>query len=451
MKNAAQLRDDARAIWQAGLEAVRSERLVRNVIHRQGDQLTICGHCLHALRLRRIAVVGAGKAGAGMAAGVEQSLGADLVREKVGGQVNVPADCLRPLAKIRLHAARPAGVNEPTAAGVEGAERILQLVGALTADDLCLVLISGGGSALLPAPRPPLTLEDKQAVTRFLMHRGATIEELNTVRKRLSRLKGGGLARCSQAGQLIALIISDIVGDPLDMIASGPTYPDRTTDQEALAVLKKYAAAPPDVPPKVLDFLAAAAQRNEAVPPFPDNVFNHVIGRNATALAAAAAEAGRRGYQVLSLGSDNRGEANAEGRQLAERCRSLRDDPQAVRPICLLSGGEPVVHLAKTDQPRKGGRNQQLVLAALQDLQDDGLQRIVLLSGGTDGEDGPTDAAGAWADADILLSARQQNLQMASYLAINDSYSFFQQAGGLLKTGPTHTNVMDLRVALVGE
>jgi glycerate-2-kinase len=168
-------------------------------------------------------------------------------------------------------------------------------------------------------------------------------------------------------------------------------------------------------------------------------------------LTAAADEANRRGYQVLSLGPDNCGEADQEGRQLAQRCRALRDDPQVTRPVCLLSGGEPIVHLAKTDKPRKGGRNQQLVLAGLDQLKDDGMDRIVLLSGGTDGEDGPTDVAGAWADADLLQTARQRNVAMEPYLANNDSYSFFERVGGHLKTGPTHTNVMDLRVALVGD
>jgi len=451
MKDARQLREDARSIWQAGVDAVRSERLVRNVICRESDELTICGHRFRVPALGRIVVVGAGKAGAGMAAAVEEALGEDVLKEKVSGWVNVPADCLRPLVNIQLHAARPAGVNEPTLDGVNGSEQILKIVGELTRQDLCLVLISGGGSALLPAPKPPLTLKDKQAVTRFLMHGGATIQELNTVRKRLSRIKGGGLARASRAGQLISLIISDIVGDPLDMIASGPTYPDPTTDDEALAVLKKFAAAPPDVPQRVLDFLDLAAQRCEPEPPFPDNVTNQIIGSNETALTASANEAGQRGYQVMSLGSENCGEANAEGRELAERCRALRDDPQARRPVCLLSGGEPIVHLARTDKPRKGGRNQQLVLAGLEELKDDGMERIVLLSGGTDGEDGPTDAAGAWADAGLLQTARQENVDMNPYLAINDSYSFFERVGGLLKTGPTHTNVMDLRVALVGD
>jgi glycerate-2-kinase len=451
MKDFPQLREDARAIWLAGVDAVRAERLVRNVVHLQGDELSVCGHRLRIPSFGQIAVVGGGKAGAGMATAVEEALGEDLLAQKVTGWVNVPADCVRPTQRIRLHAARPAGVNEPTLEGVEGTEKILNIVDQLTADDLCLVLISGGGSALLPAPKPPITLEHKHAVTRFLMHCGAAIHELNAVRKRLSRVKGGGLARASRAGQLLALIISDIVGDPLDMIASGPTYPDPTTDAQALAVLRKFNAKPPDVPQEVLDYLDHAAEQGAAPADFPDNVANHIIGSNADAVTAAATEAGRRGYRVVSLGSENCGDADEEGRELAERCRALRGDPQPAGPVCLLSGGEPVVRLAKTDRPRKGGRNQQLVLAGLDALKDDGMDRIVLLSGGTDGEDGPTDAAGALADAELLRMARRKKVEPGPYLEINDAYTFFEQVDGLLKTGPTHTNVMDLRVALVGD
>lgn len=449
MSHTHELRDDALAIWEAGVDAVRSEQLVSNVIRRDGDELEVCGNRFRLSDLGRILVVGAGKAGASMAAAVEQALGTDLVQEKVSGWVNIPADCLRPLARIHLHPGRPAGVNEPTIDGVYGSEQILEMVGELTARDLCLVLVSGGGSALLPAPKPPLSLEDKIATTRFLMLNGATIQELNTVRKRLSRIKGGGLARASGAGALISLIISDIVGDPLEMIASGPTVPDATTDKEALAILERFGAAPPDIPHQVFDFLQAACQSAQLQLPFPDNVSNNIIGTNETALCAAAREAVQRGYHVLLLGSNNAGEANAEGRNLATRCRSLRDGPRFIRPICVLSGGEPVVHLAPTEQPRKGGRNQQLVLAGLEQLKDDGMDRVVLLSGGTDGEDGPTDAAGAWADAEILQTVLQQQVDMRAYLEINDSYSFFKRVGGHLKTGPTHTNVMDVRVGLV--
>ena len=449
---AAQLSKHARAIWRAGVDAVDSERLVRDVFTLRDDVLTVCGHRFPLDQLGRIAVVGAGKAGAGMAAGVEAALSGELLHRDVTGWINVPADCVRPLRKIHLHAARPPGVNEPTEAGVVGSRKILEIVSELTPSDLCLVLISGGGSALLPAPKSPVTLQEKRAVTQFLMRSGATINELNTVRKRLSEIKGGGLARASNAGCLVSLIISDIVGDPLDLIASGPTYPNATTDADALAVLDKFAAQPPEIPQNILDMLKRQSDAMPLEADIPKHVFSHIIGNNATALRSAADRAERLGYRVVSLGSENCGEADAEGRELAERCRRLRDQREpGGQNICILSGGEPVVHLRQTDRPRKGGRNQQLVLAGLQELVGDGMQGISLLAGGTDGEDGPTDAAGAWADADVLEFARQKDLDAESYLAINDSYHYFEQVGSLLKTGPTHTNVMDLRVALIAE
>jgi hydroxypyruvate reductase len=234
------LRNDALMIWQAGVDAVRAERLVNDVVHRSVDELTICGSEYRLPELGRIAVVGAGKAGAGMAAAIEEVLGPDVVDRQVVGWVNVPADCVRTLRRVHLHAARPAGVNEPTEAGVFGALRILDIVSQLGHDDLCLVLLSGGGSALLPAPIPGISLADKQAVTRFLMLAGATISELNTVRKHLSRIKGGNLARAIRAGATETLIISDVVGDPLDVIASGPTVADTSTSSQALDVLRKF-------------------------------------------------------------------------------------------------------------------------------------------------------------------------------------------------------------------
>ena len=196
-----------------------------------------------------------------MAAAVEDALGEQVVRDQLVGWVNVPADCVRPLRKIHLHPGRPAGVNEPTAEGVAGTQQIIRIVSTLTADDLCLVLISGGGSALMPAPRPPVTLQDKQDVTRFLMAHGATIQELNTVRKRLSQIKGGGLACMSRAGATVGLIISDVVGDPLDVIASGPTHADTSTDASALAILRQFGAVPPLISPRVLACLQGTAGR----------------------------------------------------------------------------------------------------------------------------------------------------------------------------------------------
>lgn len=457
------LREQAQAIWEAGVAAVSSERLVRNVIHRDGRTLSICGHEWDTNSLERIIVLGVGKAGAGMAAAVEAALGEELTGLKVSGWVNVPADCVRPLRRIVLHAARPAGVNEPTEEGVFGTQRILELARSAGPNDLVLVLISGGGSALAPAPISGITLADKLAVTRFLMSSGASIQELNTVRKHLSSFKGGGLARAAVAARaVITLIISDVIGDPLDVIASGPTVEDTSTAADALAVLGQFGTQSPLVPVSVFESLQSVPRpsgsgSDRSRGPLPDgrgfvsNSRNIVIGNNATALEAAAAKAQELGFAVKSLGSNNAGEARFVGRELAELCRCIRDGQADVVPsVCVLSGGEPVVKLVPTDQPRKGGRNQEVALAALQHLWHDGLDRIAILSGGTDGEDGPTNAAGAVVDESLCQAALAKGLDPAEFLAINNSYPFFEQTGGLLLTGPTHTNVMDLRVAVVG-
>lgn len=441
------LRDDARAIWQAAVDAVDSARLVARVVVRDGADVEICGERFALADTGRIVVVGAGKAGAGMAAGLEAALGPDLVDQKVTGWVNVPADCVRPLRRIHLHAARPPARNEPTEAGVAGSARILELAASLQPRDVCLVLLSGGGSALLPAPAPGVTLQQKLDVTRLLMNSGATIEELNAVRSCLSRLKGGGLVRAMPAGRCRTLIISDVVGDPLHVIASGPTVPQTLDRSAARQILLRYAGSEDRIPPAVWACLRASEPATAAAP--GASVANHIIGNNRTALEAAAAEACRRGYALAALETDQRGVACEIGAALAARCLQLQAASAPGDAQCLLSGGEPVVHLAPTDQPRRGGRNQEVALAAVVRLWDAPSEGIVVLSGGTDGEDGPTDAAGALADAEVIRRARALGLDPRQHLAINNSYPFFEQAGGLIKTGPTHTNVMDVRVALV--
>ncbi|MBC7821790.1 MAG: glycerate-2-kinase family protein, partial [Planctomycetaceae bacterium] len=250
------LREQARAIWEAGVAAVASDRLVRNVVSCDSRTLSVCGESFAVGSLGGIIVLGTGKAGAGMASAIEAALGEELVDAKVTGWVNVPADCVRPLRRVVLHAARPAGVNEPTEEGVFGTQRILELAHNSGPNDVVLVLISGGGSALAPAPVPGISLADKQAVTRFLMRSGASIQELNTVRKHLSLFKGGGLARAtSHARAVITLIISDVIGDPLDVIASGPTVEDTSTVADALAVLERFGAQPPQVPESIFTVL----------------------------------------------------------------------------------------------------------------------------------------------------------------------------------------------------
>lgn len=438
------MRHDALQIWRAGLAAVDASRLVREFVRVDGRMLHLGDDILPLDAIDRIAVVGGGKAGAGMAAGLEAALGERLLAEKhVTGWLNVPADCVRPLKTIHLHAARPAGVNEPTAEGVAGTEEILRRAASLGPHDLCLCLISGGGSALMPAPLEGLELADKLAVTRFLSAAGAPIEALNTVRKQLSRVKGGGLARACRAGQLTALVLSDVLGDPLDIIASGPTVVDPATPADALAVLERFGARG-HVPAAVF----AALERVRKASPLPTcAVENFVIGNNATAVDAAGLEAERLGYShAMQSARSSEGLAEDVGRHLAGMALHMRRE---AGPDCLISGGEPVVRLAPSEIRGRGGRNQQLVLAALAELLPEHPAGVLLMSGGTDGEDGPTDAAGAWLDDEVLQAARRAQLDPASFLARNDAYSFFERMGTLLKTGPTHTNVCDLRVVLV--
>ncbi|HUY35121.1 MAG TPA: DUF4147 domain-containing protein [Pirellulales bacterium] len=452
-RTAAPLRDDALEIWRAGLSAVDSARLVRDTVRVEGNQLLVAGERWDLKRIGRIVVVGAGKAGAGMAAGLLEALGVGVVAEKqLTGWLNVPADCVRSTGPITLHPARAAGSNEPTAAGVAGAEQILRRVRSLRPDDLCVCLISGGASALLPAPVEGITLADKLAVTRHLSAAGADIVDLNTVRKHLSQVKGGGLARACRAGRLITLVISDVIGDPLDVIASGPTVADTTTAEQALAVLEKYGAREAGVAQAVFDHLERARQPVSGPaarsPENPDLVCaNVVIGNNATAVDAARKEAERRGYShAPHADGEPEGFAEDVGGRLAERALRMR---RSGGPDCLVSGGEPVVRLVSAQRRGRGGRNQQLALAALVAFEKQGCDGIALVAGGTDGEDGPTDAAGAMVNADILNAARRLKLDAADYLGRNDAYHFFEPLGGLLKTGPTHTNVCDVRVVVV--
>lgn len=452
-RTADQLREDALAIWWAGVDAVRSDRLIKENVRVEGDQLIVVDETFRLNAIRRIVVVGAGKAGAGMAAGLVEVLGEKLLQEKnVTGWINVPADCAEPLPCITLHAARPAGVNEPTVEGVFGGEKILDLVESLESSDLCICLLSGGGSALLPAPVPGISLKEKQIVTQFLSAAGANIEQLNRVRKQLSRIKGGGLARACRAGQMISLIISDVPGDSLETIASGPTVPDSTSPSNALSVLHQFTENRSQIPASIWNHLESADRAEEeaqAASAESTRCASHfIIGNNAVAVDAAGVEAERRGYSH-AMTSSRRPEPTAEGvgRHLADMAISMR---QQSGPDCLISGGEPVVKLAPAEIRGKGGRNQQLALAALccwrEGESGDG---IALLSGGTDGEDGPTDAAGTIVDAATLSAIDEKGLDPDDHLHRNDAYSLFAATKSLLITGPTHTNVCDIRVLVV--
>jgi hydroxypyruvate reductase/glycerate 2-kinase len=434
------LRDDALAIWQAGVAAARPEELVRDALADPALRAALASAA-------RILVVGTGKAGASMSAGVEEALPELL--DRLEGIVNVPAEGVRPLRRLRLHPARAAGTNQPTAEGVEGTRAIIGLLQSAGPADVALCLISGGGSALLPAPAEGLTLEDKQGVTRLLHECGATINEMNAVRKHLSASKGGRLAQAFRGREMFSLIISDVIGDPLDVIASGPTTADPTTFADALDVLHRHGLTN-RVPAGVLRHLqlGQVGRIPETLKALPANVHNRIIGNNSRSLAAAQAEAQKRGYRTLNLGAFIEGETRQVGIALAGIIRSIRAEGTPLAPpACVLLGGETTVTLA--EHHGLGGRNQEFVLAVAHKLGAAGLRNALVLSGGTDGEDGPTDAAGAWADEATLQSAAERGLNLGAFLARNDAYHFFAAVGSLLKTGLTQTNVMDIRVVLV--
>ncbi|MBI3822950.1 MAG: DUF4147 domain-containing protein [Planctomycetes bacterium] len=433
------LREHARRIWQAAVESARPEPLVRRALADLADVLRSAP---------RILVLGGGKAGAAMADAVESVLG-----DRVEGIVNVPADALRSLAlparRIKHNAARPAATNFPTAEGVAGSEEMLRLARTAGPDDVALCLLSGGGSALLPAPALGVTLADKLAVTKLLHQCGATINEMNAVRKHLSAIKGSRLAQAFTGKTMVSLIISDVIGDPLDVIASGPTAADPTTFADALAVLDRYQLRA-QTPGAVLAHLQKGADGKIADTPksMPGNVRNLILGSNVKALADAQTCAESLGYRVLNLGSFIEGETRHVATMHAGIVRSIVEKNVPIAPpACILSGGETTVTLAAN--PGKGGRNQEFVLAAF--LKLGSTANVVVLSGGTDGEDGPTDAAGAFADASTLQHAKSLGLDGADFLQRNDAYHFFQAIGDLLITGLTQTNVMDVRVLLIGD
>lgn len=344
------------------------------------------------------------------------------------------------------------GINEPTAEAMFGAQRILELVGSAGPNDLLVCLISGGGSALLPLPAEGITLAEKQQVVRLLHRSGATIGQMNAVRKHISRIKGGRLAEKFPGRLCMTLIISDVIGDPLDVIASGPTAPDPTTFADAWKVLEQYRLVE-QVPESVRQYLQRGLKGE--LPETPKTVptdaagqprvYHFILASNRHALEAAARYAAQLGFDVTSLGPYIEGETRQVAEDLARQAQNWRDT--ITRPLAVLSGGETTVTLPPTHG--KGGRNQEFALAFLNYLSATGLNGMVLLAAGTDGEDGPTDAAGAFADAEADQRARQLGLRPADFLERHDAYHFFDAIGALFRPGLTQTNVMDLRVLLL--
>lgn len=435
-------REDAIAIFKAGVQAVAPDTAVARFCTRQKDALIIGARTFDLTDYQNVYVIGAGKATAPMAAALEDLLGDRLS----AGVITVKYDHTVPLHKVQTI---EAGHPVPDANGERGSGRILEIAGLAGENDLLIGLLSGGGSALLPKPVAGVSLADKQATTRILLACGATIHEINTLRKHLSVIKGGQLALAAYPATVVALILSDVVGDDLDVIASGPTVPDNSTFADCMAIVNKYGIAE-QLPQVVTAYLERGSKgRAPETPKADDPAFaktSHIIiGSNLEALLAAQKEAVGRGYTTHILSSMIEGETSEVARVHGAIAREIIKTGHPVKaPACILSGGETTVTL-KGDG--LGGRNQEFALCAAPGIA--GSDTALILSGGTDGNDGPTDAAGAIADNTTLARAMDRGLDWGRFLANNDAYHFFEPLGDLLLTGPTNTNVMDLRIILI--
>jgi glycerate 2-kinase len=422
------LRRHAAAIFRAALRAADPHDAVVRYLARRDYS-----------RFRHVYVIGAGKAGAAMARAAERALGSVVT----GGLVNVKYGHVAKLRRIELN---ECGHPVPDERGVAGAERIAEIASAAGVGDLVLCLISGGASALLPLPAPPVTLAEKQEVTRLLLACGADIHEINAVRKHLSAIKGGQLARLAWPARVEALLVSDVIGDNLDVIGSGPAAPDLSTFLDAAGVLDRYGIRDKVPAPVRARIEQGGAGALDETPKPGDPLFarvrNTVVGGNRLALDAAAHHARQLGFRTLVLSSAIAGETREIARMHAAIAREVAESGRPVRPpACIITGGETTVTLRGDGL---GGRNQEFVLAAALDIA--GLDNVVLFSAGTDGTDGPTDAAGAIADGDTL--SRKPDARR--YLDANDSYHYFEALGNLVITGPTNTNVADVRILLIG-
>ena len=441
-RNAAQLRNDAALIFDAGLKAVDPKRAVKRYCRLENDHLSIGDHIYDMSRIDRVIVVGSGKASAPMAAAIEDILGIRINQ----GTVNVKYGHIDDLATIELI---EAGHPVPDENGRKGSQKILQLVSNAGENDLVICLISGGGSALLPLPVSGLTLKQKQDTTNVLLACGATIHEINAIRKHLSAIKGGQLAKAAYPATIVTLMLSDVVGDDMDVIGSGPTVPDSSTFADCMNIFERYDILD-RLPRTVVDTIRSGIAGNlpetpKSGDPIFDKTRNLIIGSNLEAVLAAAECAKTLGYKTLVLSSMIEGETREVARVHAAIAKEvIRTGHPFPGPACVLSGGETTVTITGKGL---GGRNQEFVLAAAIDIA--GLENMVILSGGTDGNDGPTDAAGAVADGATLARAADLGLNPHAYLSENDSYHFFEQLQDLLITGPTNTNVMDLRILLV--
>lgn len=449
MKTREQLKQAALSIFQAGLKAVDPYEAVRNTLSVQGTNIVLKHPGGGETKLdggayKRVVIVGGGKATARMSQAVEEILGERVTEGLINVKYGHTAD------NKRVEVVQ-AGHPIPDEAGLGGAQRMLALLEGLGEDALVFCLLSGGGSALLPLPAKGINLAEKQQLTGLLLEAGADIGEINSIRKHMSGLKGGQLARAASPATVVNLILSDVVGDRLDVIASGPTVPDESSFADAKGVLERYGIwdkAPESIR---LRFAAGVAGDIPDTPKAGDpslaRCTNIIIGGNLIALRACEAAARQQGLNALVLSSTVEGETREVARMHAAIGREIMASGLPVAaPACIITGGETTVTIKGSG---KGGRNQEFALAAALDIA--GEDRIAVLCGGTDGNDGPTDAAGAIAFGDTVARAQVANLSARAHLDNNDAYPLFDTIGDLIKTGPTGTNVMDVRLVLISE
>ena len=442
-----QLKKIATEIFLRAVSAVDPSKRLREILTVEQDTLRVktderSEDLFHLKAFKNIFLIGTGKASASMAQTMENLLGdrisSGVITTKLGHGL--------PLKWTELI---EAGHPIPDRNGLEGARRIRSLLKDSGREDLVLFVLSGGGSALLPLPVEGITLEEKQEVTQLLLDCGADIKEMNTVRKHISQIKGGWLARWAYPSTVLTFILSDVVGDPLDVIGSGPTVPDPSTFEDAWEILRKYDLIR-EVAPPIQKHLQLGREGRVQETPKPgesafERVHNILMGNNILALRAAEQEALSQGFHTLVLSSSIVGETREVARfHTAIAKEVMTSDNPVSKPACIISGGETTVTIRGRG---RGGRNQEFALAGALEIQ--GLETVVLLSGGTDGTDGPTDAAGAVADHTTVKRALAMGLHPKAHLEENDAYPFFEKLGDLLITGPTQTNVMDVRILLI--
>jgi hydroxypyruvate reductase len=437
----------AKAIFSKALTAVDPSNILKDRIQIQRDRLSIkmdgdSGKVFDLDAFDKIFVVGSGKASSVMAQAIEEIFGDRLTK----GIITTKYGHLLPLKKTKII---EAGHPIPDQKGYEGAKKIQRLLKESGPKDLVIFLLSGGGSALLPFPAGHIDLKEKQEVTQLLLDCGADIKEINTIRKHISMIKGGWLAKWAYPSTVIGFILSDVVGDQLDVIGSGPTVPDPSTFEEAWEILKKYDLLK-EISLSIQKHLQSGKEGRVQETPKPgevvfEKVYNSLIGSNILALLEAKKEAESFGLNTVILSSSIEGETREAARFHTAVVKEVISSGNPIpRPACILSGGETTVTIKGNGL---GGRNQEFVLAGASEIS--GIEKVVILSGGTDGSDGPTDATGALADYTTVQRAITMGLNPKSHLENNDAYPFFQKLGDLLITGPTHTNVMDVRIILV--